>query len=74
MGGIGIWQLLIVLVIVFMLFGTKRLKGLGADVGDAIQGFRKSMGNGPAADEAVSPVKPQTPLQADSVQQAEHQR
>ncbi|MFJ2547062.1 twin-arginine translocase TatA/TatE family subunit [Pseudomonas sp. NPDC087612] len=74
MGGIGIWQLLIVLVIVFMLFGTKRLKGLGADVGEAIQGFRKSMGNGPATDEAVSPVKPQAPLQADSVQQAEHQR
>ncbi|WP_325175812.1 twin-arginine translocase TatA/TatE family subunit [Pseudomonas sp. LF19] len=74
MGGIGIWQLLIVLVIVFMLFGTKRLKGLGADVGDAIQGFRKSMGNGPAEDDVIAQVKPQVPLKADSVQQAEHQR
>lgn len=45
MGGIGIWQLLIVLLIVFMLFGTKRLKGLGADVGEAIKGFRNSVGN-----------------------------
>ncbi|HGM5579630.1 TPA: twin-arginine translocase TatA/TatE family subunit [Pseudomonas putida] len=44
MGGIGIWQLVIVLMIVFLLFGTKRLKGLGSDVGEAIQGFRKSMG------------------------------
>lgn len=44
MGGIGIWQLLIVLLIVFMLFGTKRLKGLGADVGEAIKGFRNSVG------------------------------
>lgn len=44
MGGIGIWQLLIVLLIVFMLFGTKRLKGLGADVGEAIKGFRTSVG------------------------------
>lgn len=44
MGGIGIWQLVIVLLIVFLLFGTKRLKGLGSDVGEAIQGFRKSMG------------------------------
>ena len=45
LGGIGIWQLLIVLVIVVMLFGTKRLKGLGADLGDAIKGFRKTMEN-----------------------------
>lgn len=44
-GGISIWQLLIVLLIVVMLFGTKRLKGLGADLGGAIKGFKKSMGN-----------------------------
>lgn len=44
MGGIGIWQLVIVLLIVMMVFGTKRLKGLGSDVGDAIKGFRSSMG------------------------------
>ena len=45
MDRIGIWQLVIVLLIVMMLFGTKRLKGLGADVGDAIKGFRTSMGS-----------------------------
>jgi sec-independent protein translocase protein TatA len=44
-GGISIWQLLIILLIVVMLFGSKRLKGLGSDLGDAIKGFRKSMGN-----------------------------
>lgn len=44
-GGIGIWQLLIVLLIVIMLFGSKRLKSLGSDLGDTIKGFRKSMGN-----------------------------
>jgi sec-independent protein translocase protein TatA len=43
-GGISVWQLLIVLLIVVMLFGTKRLKSLGSDLGDAIKGFRKSMG------------------------------
>jgi len=43
-GGISGWQLLIILLIVIMLFGTKRLKGLGSDLGDAIKGFRKSMG------------------------------
>ena len=43
LGGISIWQLLIILAIVVMVFGTKRLKNLGGDVGEAIKGFRKSM-------------------------------
>ncbi len=44
-GGISIWQLLIILVIVMLLFGTKRLRNLGGDLGAAIRGFRTSMGN-----------------------------
>jgi sec-independent protein translocase protein TatA len=43
LGNISIWQLLIVLVIVIMLFGTKRLRTLGSDLGSAVKGFRKSM-------------------------------
>jgi sec-independent protein translocase protein TatA len=43
MGGISIWQLLIVLVIVLLLFGTKRLKNIGSDLGGAIKGFRSAM-------------------------------
>ncbi|MFD2113741.1 twin-arginine translocase TatA/TatE family subunit [Thiorhodococcus fuscus] len=42
-GGISIWQLLIVLVIILLLFGTKRLKNVGSDLGDAIKGFRRSI-------------------------------
>lgn len=42
-GGISIWQLLIILAIVIMLFGTKRLRTLGTDLGSAVKGFRKSM-------------------------------
>jgi twin arginine-targeting protein translocase, TatA/E family len=42
-GGISIWQLLIILVIVLLLFGTKRLKNLGGDLGGAIKGFKKAM-------------------------------
>jgi sec-independent protein translocase protein TatA len=42
-GGISIWQLLIVLVIVLLLFGTKRLKNIGSDLGSAIKGFKRSM-------------------------------
>ena len=43
MGGISIWQLLIVLGIVVLLFGTKKLRGLGTDLGGAIKGFKKAM-------------------------------
>ena len=43
LGGISIWQLLIVLAIVVLLFGTKRLKGMGGDLGNAVKGFKKAM-------------------------------
>lgn len=45
MGGISIWQLLIVLVIVLLLFGTKRLRNIGSDLGGAVKGFRSAMGD-----------------------------
>lgn len=41
--GFGIKELLIILVIVIVLFGTSRLKGIGTDLGSAIKGFRKSI-------------------------------
>jgi len=40
---VSIWQLLIVLVIVIAIFGTKRLKSLGTDLGGAVKGFRSAM-------------------------------
>lgn len=46
-GGISIWQLLIILAIVVMLFGTKRLRSLGGDLGSAIKGFKKAIGDEP---------------------------
>ena len=42
-GGISIWQLLIILAIVIMLFGTKKLKSLGTALGSAVKGFRASV-------------------------------
>jgi sec-independent protein translocase protein TatA len=51
-GGISIWQLLIVLLIVIMLFGTKRLRTLGSDLGSAVKGFRKTMTEDPPAEKA----------------------
>ena len=55
-GGISIWQLLIILAIVIMLFGTKRLRTLGTDLGSAVKGFRKSMSDD-GADNAKDDVK-----------------
>jgi sec-independent protein translocase protein TatA len=43
LGGISIWQLAIVLLIVVMIFGTKRLKSIGSDLGSAIKGFKGAM-------------------------------
>lgn len=44
--GISIWQLLIILAIVLLLFGAKRLRSVGGDLGAAIKGFRSSMREG----------------------------
>ena len=52
MGGISIWQLLIVLVIVLLLFGTKKLRNLGTDLGGAVNGFRSTMKDGASAEES----------------------
>jgi len=41
--GVGIWQLLIVLAIIVLLFGTKKLKNIGSDLGGAIKGFKQNM-------------------------------
>jgi sec-independent protein translocase protein TatA len=41
--GISPWQLIILLVIVVLLFGTKRLRNMGSDLGNAVKGFKKSM-------------------------------
>ena len=57
-GGMGIWQLLIILVIVLLLFGTKRLRGLGGDLGGAIKGFKKAVSddNADTTDSAADPA------------------
>lgn len=56
--GISIWQLLIVLLIMVMLFGSKRLRSLGSDIGGAIGGFRKSMSSDDAPQQPESTKQP----------------
>lgn len=63
LGGISIWQLLIVLAIVVLIFGTKRLKNIGGDMGGAIKGFKDAM-NG--SDETKSPESLEEKKKADA--------
>ena len=56
--GISIPQLLIILAILLLLFGTKRLRNIGSDLGDAIKGFRKAIGgDDDAKDSESKPVE-----------------
>ncbi|NLW05915.1 MAG: Sec-independent protein translocase subunit TatA [Pseudomonadaceae bacterium] len=53
-GGISFWQLLIVLGIVVLIFGTKKFRNLGSDLGGAIKGFKSAMNEGEKEAEAES--------------------
>lgn len=46
LSGISLWQLLIILAIVVVLFGTKKLRNMGSDVGNAVKGFKDAVKDG----------------------------
>ncbi|MGP1629402.1 MAG: Sec-independent protein translocase subunit TatA [Giesbergeria sp.] len=56
MGSFSIWHWLIVLLIVVMVFGTKKLKNMGSDLGGAVKGFKDGMKDGSAED--ATPAAP----------------
>ncbi|MGB4059400.1 MAG: Sec-independent protein translocase subunit TatA [Burkholderiaceae bacterium] len=60
MGSFSIWHWVIVLLIVVMVFGTKKLKNMGSDLGGAVKGFKDGMKDGTQpADDAAAAAKPQ---------------
>ncbi|WP_163133763.1 Sec-independent protein translocase subunit TatA [Agarivorans sp. Alg241-V36] len=67
MGGISIWQLLIVAVIVVLLFGTKKLRNMGGDLGSAVKGFKNAMND----DESQAAEKSTPEQLAQNKEQAE---
>ena len=76
MGSLSIWHWLIVLVIVMLVFGTKKLRNVGEDLGGAVKGFKEGLQSGEggresarlAANEAAeTPVEARTPGAADKV-------
>ncbi len=59
MGSFSIWHWLIVLLVVVMIFGTKKLKNIGSDLGAAVKGFKDGVkSGGEAGDAAAAPVPP----------------
>jgi len=67
MGSLSIWHWLIVLLVVVMVFGTKKLKNVGSDLGSAVKGFKDGMRDG-GSDAPATPVPPNQ--QVTSSQQA----
>ena len=65
MGSFSIWHWLIVLVIVVLVFGTKKLKNLGTDLGGAVKGFKDGMKQGTADDAASASAPQSTPTTID---------
>ncbi len=57
MGAFSIWHWLIVLLIVVMVFGTKKLKNLGSDLGGAVKGFKDGIKEGGATPDDEAPVQ-----------------
>ena len=73
MGSFSIWHWLIVLLIVVMVFGTKKLKNIGSDLGGAVKGFKDGMKEGntasedkPAAQVAAQPAAEKTTIDVDA--------
>ena len=66
MGSFSIWHWLIVLLIVVLVFGTKKLKNIGQDLGGAVKGFKDGIKDG---NQAEAPVPPSGQVTASSAQQ-----
>ena len=69
MGSFSIWHWLIVLLVVVVIFGTKKLRNIGEDLGSAVKGFKEGMKTG--ADSSAEPVPP--PQQVTTVRRTDAQ-
>ena len=69
LGGISIWQLLIVLGIIILIFGTKKLRNVGTDLGGAVKGFKKAIHDeekeGDSKDKNATTDQPQAKVRHD---------
>ena len=63
MGSFSIWHWLVVLAIVVLVFGTKKLKNIGSDLGGAVKGFKDGMRDSNSSDQPAQGAAPQAPAQ-----------
>ena len=71
MGSLSIWHWLIVLIIVLLVFGTKKLRSLGSDLGGAVKGFKEGMRDATASDQPAEASPPSPPAQVGVTQTIE---
>ncbi|MGB3724576.1 MAG: twin-arginine translocase TatA/TatE family subunit [Glaciecola sp.] len=74
MGGINIWSIVVILVLVVLLFGTSKLRNVGSDLGSALKGFKKAMADDdekPKQDADFEPLDKPSANSSDAVK-AEH--
>ena len=64
MGSFSIWHWLIVLLVVVLIFGTKKLKNMGSDLGAAVKGFKDGVKGGAEGSDAAAPAPPQQQVTA----------
>ena len=64
MGSFSIWHWLIVLLVVVLIFGTKKLKNIGSDLGSAVKGFKDGVTGGSDAADPPAPAAPQQQVTA----------
>jgi sec-independent protein translocase protein TatA len=70
MGSFSIWHWLVVLLVVVLIFGTKKLKNIGSDLGGAVKGFKEGMKSG--TESADAPVPPSQQVTGGGVKPADH--
>lgn len=69
-GGVSVWQLLILLLIVVLVFGTKRLRNIGTDLGSAVKGFRKGLeDDAPEAEPEKLTAEEKAPAKAETTKE-----
>jgi sec-independent protein translocase protein TatA len=66
MGSLSIWHWLIVLVIIMLVFGTKKLRNIGSDLGGAVKGFKEGVKEGAGPDSAASDPKSSRTIDVDA--------
>jgi len=68
MGGLSIWHWLIVLLVVVLIFGTKKLRNIGQDLGGAVKGFKEGMKTGEAEADAAKATTPSQQISGTTIE------